>query len=65
MSATIEKTSSQISSSYGDRGTLSLTTKFFWLKFRSPIKIYDSQARAALGKKLGDLDGFNDKWTRF
>lgn len=51
-----------ISGNYGGRETLSLTTKFLWLKFRSPIKIYDSQARAALGAKAGDISGFNAAW---
>lgn len=52
-----------ISANYGGRETLSLTTKFMWLKFRSPVKIYDSQARTALGTKTGDIAEFNAVWT--
>ena len=48
-----------ISSQYGGRKVLSLTTKFLWLKFKSPIRIYDSQVRIALGTQEGDFPAFN------
>lgn len=52
----------EISNKYGNRGVLSLTTKFLWLKFKSPILIYDSQARIAVGSKNGDLQDYYEKW---
>ncbi|MDI5890727.1 hypothetical protein [Halomonas rhizosphaerae] len=58
----IIKANQAISGNYGGRETLSLTTKFMWLKFRSPVKIYDSQARAALRTKAGDISSFNAAW---
>jgi len=52
----------KISEKYGNRSVLSLTTKFLWLKFKRPVKIYDSQARIAVGSKDGDLASFYDNW---
>jgi hypothetical protein len=54
---------SQISSKYGNRGVLSLTTKFLWLKFKSPILIYDSLARIAVNSTDGDLVGYYKNWA--
>ncbi len=51
-----------ISEKYGNREVLSATTKFLWLKIKSPILIYDSQARTALNSKDGDLQDFYEKW---
>ncbi len=53
---------SEISKKYGNRGLLSLTTKFLWLKFKSPILIYDSQARIAVESRDGDLAGYYKNW---
>jgi hypothetical protein len=58
----VKDVSGQISDKYGKRKVLSLTTKFLWLKFRSPIIIYDRQAREALGTDNGDIDAFYSKW---
>lgn len=58
----IRTVENQIRSAYGDRGVLSATTKFLWLKFRTPIIIYDRQARIALKTKTEDLAGFYAKW---
>lgn len=52
----------QISEKYGNKKVLSLTTKFLWLKLQSPIIIYDSQARIALGTKDGDLTAYYEQW---
>jgi hypothetical protein len=49
----IQNVRNQISALYGRRDFLSLTTKFLWLKIKSPIIIYDSRARAALAIELG------------
>ena len=54
----------RIAERYGDRGVLSLTTKMLWLKFRTPLVIYDSQARNALGTKAGDLEGYVHIWRK-
>ena len=52
----------QISNRYGNRGVLSLTTKFLWLKVRSPIIIYDSKARKAVGTRDGDIEAYYSRW---
>jgi hypothetical protein len=57
----VKDVSGQISKMY-KRKVLSLTTKFLWLKFRSPVIIYDRQAREALGTDDGDIDAFYIKW---
>lgn len=54
----------QISELYGGRNCLSATTKFLWLKLQSPIIIYDSQARLALGTKIDDLPAFYKDWRK-
>jgi hypothetical protein len=51
----IKRTERRIAEQNDGRNCLSATTKFLWLKLRSPIIIYDSQARLALGTKDGDL----------
>ena len=58
----IKNVESRISKIYGGRNVLSLTTKFLWLKVKSPIVIYDSQAREAVGAKNNDLDDYYEKW---
>lgn len=59
----VEDTRQCISSKYGQRNVLSLTTKFLWLKFKSPVRIYDHQARIALGTPDGDFSAFNNAFT--
>ena len=58
----INKVQKMISKAYGNRGVLSITTKFLWLKIRDPIIIYDSQARKALDTEDGDLSAFYEAW---
>lgn len=53
----------RISAEYGRRNVLSLTTKFLWLKVRSPVRIYDSQTRIALGTDEGDFTAFNEAFS--
>jgi hypothetical protein len=53
---------SAIQKHYGPRGMASLATKLLWLKLKRPIIIYDSQARAAIGTRSGDLNGFYQQW---
>ena len=53
----------EISKQYGNRKLLSLTTKVLWLKFRSPIIIYDSRARATLRVKGSDLGEYYKQWN--
>lgn len=59
----VNKTQQRISSKYGQRSVLSLTTKFLWLKVKSPVRIYDRQARIALGTPEGDYLAFNTAFT--
>jgi hypothetical protein len=60
----IKKIRTKISARYGGRGLLSATTKFLWLKLKSPIVIYDSQARAALKVEPGDLEAYCTVWRQ-
>lgn len=60
--ASILRVKKKIARAYGGRGGLSLATKFLWLKMKSPIIIYDSRARAALGTKGGDIDEYYSRW---
>lgn len=59
----VEDAQREISKCYGGRKVLSLTTKFLWLKVKSPVRIYDSQARVALGTAEGDFRSFNKAFT--
>ncbi len=58
----IKKVRDRLSANYGGHGTLSLTTKFLWLKMKSPIIIYDARAREALDTPLGDIDAYYSRW---
>src|SRR5215470_9199346 len=58
----IKKVRDRLSAKYGGHGTLSLTTKFLWLKMQSPIIIYDARVRKALGTPAGDLDAYISRW---
>jgi hypothetical protein len=58
----IKDVRSQISERYRGRGVTSLTTKFLWLKMKSPIIIYDRRARKALRTKPDDLDEYYSRW---
>ena len=58
----ILKVEEQISEQYKGRRVLSATTKFLWLKIKSPIILYDSRLRATLGTTNGDLDEYYSKW---
>ena len=64
----VDQVRQQISKEYGGRDVLSLTTKFLWLKFKAPVRIYDSQARAALGTPNGDYEkyitAFSERFTQ-
>lgn len=62
----VEETHQAISQRYGNRRVLSLVTKFLWLKVKLPVRIYDRQARIALGTQEGDYPSFNNEFsTRF
>lgn len=58
----IKKVRKRISAEYGGRDVLSLTTKFLWLRFQSPVIIYDSQGRRAVGTGSGDIDEYYSRW---
>lgn len=60
--ATIQRISKRISKKYGRRQVLSATTKLLWLKFRSPVIIYDRQARKALKLKKVDFGEYWERW---
>ena len=70
----IKQIASEIGSKYGERNVLSLTTKFLWLKVKSPVLIYDRNARIALDllngntKKdkiiEGNLGMFYSNWNK-
>jgi hypothetical protein len=54
----------RISSEYGQRNVLSLTSKFLWLKFKNPIRIYDRKARIALSTEEGDYSSFYHAFSK-
>jgi len=59
--------SKKYSSNDKERNLISATTKFLWLKYKSPIVIYDSRAVRAITEMSGDLKvkdykTFYDKW---
>jgi hypothetical protein len=60
----ISRVRKQLSDQYGNRDVLSLTTKFLWLKIKSPIIIYDSRARTALGIREGNIDAYYRRWRQ-
>ncbi len=60
----IQSVRKQIASQYGNRDVLSLTTKFLWLKLKSPILVYDSRARNALCTREGDIDEYYRCWRQ-
>jgi hypothetical protein len=60
----IEHVRSQISERYRGRGVTSLTTKFLWLKMKSPIIIYDRRARRALRTEPDDLEEYYSRWRK-
>jgi hypothetical protein len=60
----IMKVSKEISKKYGGHGSISLTTKLLWMKMKSPIIIYDSRARTAVGTALGDLAEYYEEWRK-
>ncbi len=59
----IQAVEKKISKAYGNRGVLSLTTKFLWLKIKHPILIYDSQAKKALGEP-DNLEEYYTEWRK-
>jgi hypothetical protein len=59
----VERVNRQIKLQYAsDHQVLSLTTKFLWLKLKSPIIIYDSRARTALKVRPNDIEEFYRRW---
>jgi len=58
----IKRVATLISRAYNGKRVLSPTTKFLWVRFRSPVVIYDSQCRQALGTPPGDIDTYYDRW---
>lgn len=60
----VKLVNSLISKRYERGSVLSLTTKLLWLKVKSPIIIYDQQARAALNTKYGEIEAFYSLWRQ-
>jgi hypothetical protein len=58
----IKDTHQRLSRVYGNKGTLSATTKFLWLRIKNPVIIYDSQARKALKTPDQDIGAFYAAW---
>jgi hypothetical protein len=58
----IKKVKKKISRKYGGHGGLSATTKFLWLKMKSPIIIYDGRARKALYVRSGSIEEYYRRW---
>lgn len=60
----VEALRQTVSNAYGGRNVLSATTKFLWLKLKAPVRIYDSQARCALGTAENDYRAFYAAFTK-
>jgi hypothetical protein len=60
----VNKVREEISQKYGGWDTLSLTTKFLWLKYRDPVVIYDNSVRMALDVEAGDYQQYLHGWRR-
>ncbi|MGB7849154.1 MAG: hypothetical protein WBL63_26310 [Candidatus Acidiferrum sp.] len=58
----IKKVRDEISHQYGGDDILSLTTKFLWLKMKSPIIIYDRLARVALDVAPRKIEEYYGQW---
>ena len=52
----------QLGDAYGGGDRLSAATKFLWLLHRSPVVIFDSQARLALNAPNGDYEEYLRLW---
>ena len=61
----VKDTEKSLSSKYGDKSVLSATTKFLWLKGYFNVRVFDSQAKKALGFKQNykSYDGFVKQWN--
>lgn len=60
----IVEVGSQISETYGGQDLISLTTKFLWLKMKSPVVIYDARAMKALSAKRKDIEDYYSRWRK-
>lgn len=62
----VNKTEKSLSSKYGDKSVLSATTKFLWLSGFHNTRIYDSQAKKALGfnPNQKDYQRFVEEWDK-
>jgi hypothetical protein len=63
--ASLEDARVHILAAYGGVRALSFSTKALWLRFRSPIIIYDSRSREALccAQNCG-LEAFSHEWQK-
>ncbi|MFC2165394.1 hypothetical protein ACFLT2_10425 [Acidobacteriota bacterium] len=56
----------KLSSLYGGRALISISSKLLWLRYRDPFIIYDSRVRKAIGVRPGDYSEFIMTWlSRF
>lgn len=58
----LEELRNAISRDYGGRGVLSFVSKIMWVKYKSPIIIYDKQARQALESESGNYAEYCELW---
>ncbi len=58
----VQRVRDKVSQKYGGREVLSVTSKLLWLKFRSPIIIYDKRARTALNVEPGNYEEYCSRW---
>jgi len=61
----VNEVKTSISKNYGNRQVLSLTTKFLWLKFKAPVRIYDTQARISLGTQENNYYAFHEAFSLY
>ena len=60
--SSVERLRNKISKAYGEREVLSFASKILWVKIKSPVIIYDKQARQALGTDDGDYREYCRQW---
>lgn len=62
VAAVVSDFSQRVSAKYDRADVLSLATKFLWLRFRSPVLVYDRNVSASLGYKGRDFAEYSRIW---
>lgn len=60
--AAVNQLARELSTAYGDDGTLSLASKLLWLRYGDPVVIYDSRVKRAVKTHTGDFAHYIELW---